>query len=189
MPSDEQSVRPEKPDAPPEGDAPSPPPAGGNGSGARRAEMDPSQIAEALSEFVRQSQDGGLAPPGEDETPVTREDLTLRRKHGRPEPIKVRTPLGGHVVEIVPLKWGVGRKMRLAHRGLQDLEDEELVEIVREHVVTPDLSEIDLDWAEEHLDWETPLDLAAAVIRNSRSEYRMKLPRVQELDEDGQGKE
>lgn len=181
-----ESASAEKPDAPPEGEAPDPPPRAANGGG--RGSMDPDEIARSLEEFMRQAQGGG-APPGPDEEPVSREDIQLRRKHGRPHPLKVRTPLQGLVVEIVPLKWGVGREMRLAHRGLQDLSDEELIQIVREHVVTPDLSDADLAWAEENMDWVTPLDLASAVIQHSRSTYRMEIPNVEEVTDEEEGKD
>lgn len=150
--------------------------------------MSPDEVAHALGQIIEQRQSGDL-PPGPDEEPVSREDIQLRRKHGRPEPLKVRTPIQEIVVEIVPLTWGVGRELRLAHRGLRDLSGEELIEVVREHVVTPDLSDIDVEWAEDHLDWATVTDLAAAVIERSRSTYRMEIPSVEEVTGEEEGKD
>lgn len=185
--NEQQSERggPQVEDAP-ESERPAAPP--GQGSGDGRGSMSPDEVAEAIGKIIEQRENGDL-PPGPDEEPVSREDIQLRRKHGRPEPIKVRTPIQGLVVEIVPLSWGVGRELRLDHRGLRDLSGEEMVQIVREHVVTPDLSGIDVEWAEKHMDWASVTDLAAAVMERSRSTYRMEIPSVEEVGGEEEGKD
>lgn len=119
-----------------------PPGAAGNGGPATGGRSGPRSLAESARD---QPDLGERIKPESGEETATLDDFAVTRdpETDAIEPLKAKTPYHGLVVRVRPLTYRDQRKYGLEDRGLLLLEHDERLEFLREHVVEPDLSEID----------------------------------------------
>lgn len=127
----------------------------------------------------------GLFAPPVDSKPATLDDIKLKRKNGKLEPLSVVTPFEGINIEMLPLTYGEKRDYPFADLEVQDFDDELKLKMLREHIVKPDLSGLTMDEMLNEMDWDTVDDLLVAIALASRSRFRMQVPTIAEVGDEG----
>ena len=137
-----------------------------------KSEVAADQVVQAIAAYIR--------PEGEiaslDDMRVTRDGA------GRVEPMRRLTLWENHVVTFRPLTYRDRNKYRLDDRGLLQLEDEERLEFLQEHMVKPSFEDVA---SLEDFGWTTVDDLLLTIQLFSRDRKRKELPRPMGEEESG----
>lgn len=118
-----------------------------------------------------------LVNPEKEKKPlVTREDVFLTRdEDGNLDPIEVPSPLFGRNLRLVPMTYGFIKKHN-AEMGVPAVEwDMELkIQMVRDHYVSPDLSDLTVEQAENDMDPITLNHLVSTLVASSTPFFRLR---------------
>lgn len=111
----------------------------------------------------------------EDLSTVSEEELFVERgSDGELLPVWQTAPILEKEIRIIPMTYGKIKQYFGADTQMEDISDEDVAEILRNHVVEPDLSEITSDEVANHMKPMVPQVLLLAIMEGSGVEVDLE---------------